>query len=243
VCSLRRRQFPGSYRPGDNIVGSDPGYCFTGDPTLHTYINPDSPYISDPLAGLQPPPIGSRDYGAIAPKTDVPTYYEPGHYSGGMKISGQRKVLLGTAAPGKPPGIYIFDGDGNQGGFQTSGGASVIATNVMIYLKTGKLDLGGTGTTTITPMTDEINSNPYYIGVAIFQARDNLAEATIIGNADMALEGTYYFPRNHLEVGGTGIALGNQLIAWQLYLHGTGTFAIQYDGSFPAPGSKVFLVQ
>ena len=92
-------------------------------------------------------------------------------------------------------------------------------------------------------MTDEINSNPDYIGVAVFQARDNFTEARIIGTADMDLQGTYYFPNNRLEVGGTGIALGNQLIAWQLYLHGTGTFEIQYDGRFPAPGSKVFLVE
>ncbi|MFH1110599.1 MAG: hypothetical protein V1790_15585 [Planctomycetota bacterium] len=164
-----------------------------------------------------------------------------------MKISGSQKVLLGTAPPGSgnSPGIYIVEGtaNGSKGGFQTTGGASVIATNVMIYLKSGKLDLDGTGTTSITPMTDEINSNLYYIGVAVFQARDNLAEARIIGTADMNLEGTYYFPHNHLEVGGTGIALGNQLIAWQLYLHGTGTFAIQYDGRFPAPGSKVFLAE
>jgi len=232
--------------PETNIVGGDPGYCFTGDPTLHTYIETHVPYISDPLAGLDPPPIG-RDRGKIDPGTDDPTYYPPGYYSDGMKISGSQKVLLGTAPPGSgnSPGIYIVEGtaNGSKGGFQTTGGASVIATNVMIYLKSGKLDLGGTGTTSVTPMTDEINSNPYYIGVAVFQARDNFAEARIIGTADMTLEGTYYFPNNHLEVGGTGIALGNQLIAWQLYLHGTGTFDIQYDGRFPAPGSKVFLVQ
>jgi hypothetical protein len=232
--------------PETNIVGSNEGYCFTGDPTVDTYINPDSPYIADPLRYLAAPPTG-LDLGEIDPSDDTPTYYPPGYYSGGMKISGGKQVRLGTAAPGpgNTPGIYVMEGtaNGSKGGFQTSGGASVIATNVMIYMKSGKLDLAGTGVTTITQMTDEVNSNPDYIGVSIFQARDNPTEARIIGNADMNLDGTLYFPNNRLEVGGTGIALGNQLIAWQLYLHGEGTFEIQYDGRFPAPGAKVFLVQ
>lgn len=222
--------------PETNIVGS-PGYDFDGNPTVETYINPDSPTMPDPLAYLPAPPVG-LNLGAIAPETDLPTYYPPGYYADGMKISGDKKVLLG-------PGVYIVEGtsNGSRGGFQTTGGAGVTANNVMIYLKSGKLDLGGGGATTITPMTEEINTDADYIGVAIFQARDNLTEARVIGTSDMNLQGTYYFPRNRLEVGGDGMALGNQLIAWQLYLHGNGLFNIQYDGSFPSPGSKVFLVQ
>ena len=59
----------------------------------------------------------------------------------------------------------------------------------------------------------------------------------------MTLLGTYYFPNNAVQIGGFGIALGNQLIAWTLYLHGTGEYAIAYNGNNPAPGYVVFLVE
>jgi len=228
--------------PETNIVGMDPGYCFNDNATLETYFNPDSPTIPDPLAFL-PAPTAGLDLGEIDPNGDLEQYYPPGYYSDGMKVSGSKRIRMGTAMGGSP-GIYIFEGtsNGSHGGFQTTGSVSVIATNVMIYMKSGKLDLGGTGETTITPMTEDSNSNATYIGVSIYQARDNPTEARIIGTSNMTLEGTYYFPNNRLEVGGTGIALGNQLIAWQLDLHGTGLFTIQYDGRFPAPGAKVFLV-
>jgi len=211
--------------PETNIVGMDPGYCFNDDATLDTIINTDSPVMPDPLGGLVSPPIG-LSLGQINPSTDNPTYYPPGYYPGGMKISGSKKVLLG-------PGIYVVEGDGSNGGFQASGGASVVATNVMIYLKSGKFSLGSIGSTLITPMTEERYINSDYIGIAVFQARDNFTGARITGAANMTLEGTYYFPNNRLEIGGTGIQLGNQLIAWQLDLHGSGMFEIQYDGRFP----------
>jgi hypothetical protein len=79
--------------------------------------------------------------------------------------------------------------------------------------------------------------------VRIFQARDNSNESTIIGTSDMNLERTYYFPAGPLEIGGEGIAMGNQMISWDLWIHGTGEFTIQYDGRFPAPGSSVFIVR
>ena len=59
----------------------------------------------------------------------------------------------------------------------------------------------------------------------------------------MNLEGSYYFPVALLEIGGTGIALGNQMIAWNAWIHGTGEFSIAYDGRNPVPGSRVFLVE
>ncbi len=73
--------------------------------------------------------------------------------------------------------------------------------------------------------------------------RDNTNPATIIGSNTMILEGSYYFPVAPLEIGGTGIALGNQMIAWTTWIHGNGEFTIEYDGRFPVPGARVFLVE
>jgi hypothetical protein len=105
---------------------------------------------------------------------------------------------------------------------------------------TGVVYLGGNGNINISP--SEIEGDTYW-GISIFQARDNTNDATIIGSSDMNLEGTYYFPRALLELGGTGIALGNQVIAWQARVHGTGTFTVKYDGRYEIPDFKVILVQ
>ncbi len=59
----------------------------------------------------------------------------------------------------------------------------------------------------------------------------------------MNLEGTYYFPANHLEVSGEGMMLGNQIITWTMRLQGTSEFWIAYDGSFATGGQRVFLVE
>ena len=69
-----------------------------------------------------------------------------------------------------------------------------------------------------------------YEGVSLSRSRTNFADATSYGTNRIFLDGTHYFPENHLDLGGTGIAVGNQLIAHTLYIHGTGTFTIDYDG-------------
>jgi len=218
------------HAPESNIVGSSDGYCFSGDPALDTYLNPDSPPAPDPLRDLAPPPIGP-DRGEIR-KSGI---YPPGYYSGGVDIN-QGTVDLG-------PGIYVFGGTSNKGGLRVGARSGLNAVNVLLYIKSGKVDLSGAGSITITPMTEAVNTNPDYIGISIFQARNNPTPAQIIGNSSMNLQGTYYFPNALLEVGGTGIALGNQLIVYQLRLHGSGEFNILYDGRFPTLAGKVFLVQ
>ena len=58
----------------------------------------------------------------------------------------------------------------------------------------------------------------------------------------MNLSGTYYFPFALLEIAGDSFALGNQVIAWNVWMHGTATYEINYDGRFQLPGHDVFLV-
>jgi hypothetical protein len=217
--------------PETNIVGK-PGYCPSGNPTLNTYINPDSPTMPDPLAGLGAPTYGA-DLGQIKGKGS----FGPGYYSRGVKLNGTDSVTLSA-------GIYVLDGSGNTGGLQTNGGSALSAQNVMFYILGGPLDLEGTGNTTITPMTNTtpINAPSQFIGISIYQARANTSTAKIAGTANMNLQGTLYFPTAELDLKGTGIALGSQLISYRLSVGGAGTFTINYDGRNPSPGSKVFLV-
>lgn len=206
-----------------NIVGD---MCNNGQPTIDADVNPGSPFIEDPLAGI-PEPIPGPDLGGYVNQSGT---YGPGYYSGGFRQTESTGSLTLL------PGVYMLDGEG----FYVNGG-DVLAEGVMLYIMgSGSLYLGGNGNITITPSEDE--ADPYW-GISIFQARDNTNPATIIGTTTMDLQGTYYFPVAELELGGTGIAIGNQLIAWEVWIHGTGEFTINYDGRYPAPGNRVYLIE
>ncbi len=218
--------------PELNIVAAgDEADCWNGyTPEAPPYINPGSPYVPDPLAGLPDPTWDpASDLGAI---TSSGTY-GPGYYSGGIRLtsSGDNVTLS--------PGVYVVDRAGGPASGLFVNGGNLTANEVLFYvIDDGEVYLGGSGIITITPPTSGI-----YEGISIFQARDNTQPSTIIGSTTMDLQGTYYFPASDLEVGGTGIALGNQLIAWTMWIHGTGTFDIAYDGSNPTTGYKVWLVE
>ena len=104
----------------------------------------------------------------------------------------------------------------------------------------GDGDLAGNGLIEIAAITEE---GHLYEGVSLARSRTNFADATSYGTNRIFLDGTHYFPENHLDLGGTGIVVGNQLIAHTLYIHGTGTFTIDYDGRNPPPGYVAFLVE
>jgi Flp pilus assembly protein TadG len=212
-----------------DIVGENPGDCLSGHATVCD-INPGSPYIPDPLAGL-PDPTWGADKGSI---TETGTY-TPGYYSGGMRLTGGKSATL-------EPGIYVLDGVGGGGarGVVVNGG-DLNATSVLLYvIGQGVVYLGGNGQVTITPSVDV--DDPYW-GVSIFQARDNANPATIIGSSDMNLQGVFYFPIAPTEIGGGGGSIGNMVIAWTLYIHGDGTMLVQYDGRFGSSGSFIYLVK
>ncbi len=78
--------------------------------------------------------------------------------------------------------------------------------------------------------------------ISIFQARDNTSQANILGTSNMDLQGTYYFPAALLKIAGTPLALGNQIIAWEVWMAGNSDFVIDYDGRFLLPGFDVMIV-
>jgi hypothetical protein len=220
--------------PETNIVGDADSKCYSAN-GLNTYIEPDSPPINDPLAGLDEPPCDTMP--TRTQSTDETVWNEPGYYPGGIEMTASGQVANFN------PGIYCLDG----AGLNVTGG-TLNAQGVMFYVmdSTPGVDpeshvyLGGNAVATITPID---NPDDEYWGVSIFQARDNTNESTIIGTSDMDLKGTLYFPEAPLNLAGTGFSVGNQLIAWTLLINGTGTFTVAYDGRFPAAGKRVFLVE
>ncbi|MHC4227217.1 MAG: hypothetical protein ACYSW0_07275 [Planctomycetota bacterium] len=65
----------------------------------------------------------------------------------------------------------------------------------------------------------------------------------VVGTGDFLLEGTLYFPDNHLEVGGTSFDAGNQLLTGSLDLHGGGVLGIAYDGRNFIESFSSYLVE
>jgi hypothetical protein len=226
--------------PVVNVNGEE---YFVGNPDFEGELNTGAPQIPDPLAWLPEPTYDkSSDLGTVNITGGETKTIDPGYYSGGISQNNGTLTLN--------PGIYIVDGPG----LNVTGTSTFTALGVMFYVVGGlpkyAVDLSGTGAIRITP-PDPGNPDPayqypeatIYEGVSIFQARDNHHDSRIIGTNLLDLEGTLYFPSNHLEVGGTGDGFGNQLIADTIEIHGTGIVTINYDGRFPAPGNKVFLVR
>ncbi len=197
----------------------------------------------DPLA-LMPDPVWdpANDLGTIIDDSGNP--YQPGFYSGGIDLTGGDIFL--------DPGIYIVDGEG----LHIRGSTNFTAEGVMFFVTgTGVVDLSGTGMITMTPpdpeeydsivpLTDPEYST--YEDVTVFQDRDNHNEGTILGTSDFTFEGTWYFPENKVNVGGTAgdeFRLGDQFIAWQVEIFGNGLVQLASQGFAEAPGNRVFLVR
>ncbi len=215
-------------------VHPDGGVCTNGNPTIPDIV--ESPPIPDPLACLPPPTWSpANDLGTVELTGGETLNLVPGFYSGGISVN---NGVCNLAS-----GIYVLDGPGLyiRGGIFT-------AEEVMFYVTgTGVVDIAGNGETTVTP-----HQNGLYEGVSIFQARGpggdfaengQCGESRIIGTSLLDLQGTLYFPCAPLEVGGTGDGFGNQLIAWTMWIDGTGDLTIHYDGDEVAPGDSIFLVE
>ena len=228
--------FQGSMTMLADEINSVGGICTTGVPTLPPDLNTSVDPVPDPLAFLPEPTWDpANDLGTVWITGGETVVLAPGYYSGGIAINNGTMTL--------EPGIYIVDGVG----LEVTGSADFFAEGVMIFITgTGHLDLSGGGVVTMTPPDPELYSYPgvdTYEGVTIFQARDNTNPSQIIGTSLMELEGTYYFPSNHLAIGGNATKFGNQLIAYTMDVFGNGQLIINYDGRFPAPGNTVFLVR
>ncbi|MCH8852060.1 MAG: hypothetical protein IID41_05345 [Planctomycetes bacterium] len=160
---------------------------------------------------------------------------DPGYYSGGIRITSSNTAVTLN------PGVYVLDNvdGGPPSGLYVNGG-DLTANEVMFFVKgEGVVFLAGNGAVEITPSSD---LNDIYWGISIFQARDNDNDAIIEGTSDMNLEGTYYFPAALLIIRGNSVALGNQVIAWHVWMQGNATYTIDYDGRFQLPGHDVFIV-
>lgn len=250
-----------------NVVG-----CYDG-PDVNVPIVEGADPVPDPL-GCWPngdcimpsPPYNPDNDLASAPgvayEPNDGEVLEPGYYSGGIDIQSINVVFK--------PGIYVLDGEikdnvNAKGGLNINGGV-ICAKRVMFYILGGSVNISGNpqmeltelapyGVEPDTDFCDQLNFDypqeyysddtlSTYEGMVIYQDPENITPARIIGTSDLSLEGTIYFPFNHVEVGGDGYSVGNQLIANSVWVHTSGEgITINYDGRFHAPGSDSYLVE
>jgi Flp pilus assembly protein TadG len=243
-----------------NIWG-DLSYTGGIDPAEFPFpIDTSAPPIPDPLCPdpeggqcVPPPswdPVSDLREPNMVAVTEGAHVFSPGYYPEGFRITGGDVTFA--------PGIYVLDGNskGLTSGLVVSGNTNLCAKGVMFFITgDGVLDLGGTGNLRITPpefdnvdFCDPSFTSPpldydSYEGISIFQDRDNFNDARIVGTSMMDLDGTLYFPKNHLDLTGTGDGFGNQLITWSLEVSGTGDILINYDGRNKSPGMKSYIVE
>jgi Flp pilus assembly protein TadG len=225
-CAVCDTGNPDLNAPTLNVAGTS---CWNGNGAYPEEVNIGAPPIPDPLAQLPEPeqPALSDTWNSSSGNL------RPGYYPNGIHIQNDTVQL--------DPGLYFIDN-----GFEMKG--NMTGAGVMLFIHTGSFELGtGTSLLTLSAMNpvDYPELNPdsaTYEHVTVFQARDNYSAADIQG-FDGSIQGTFYFPRNHVQIQGGSGAIGNQLIAWTVGVAGEGDVTINYDGSFISAGFDVYLVE
>lgn len=135
---------------------------------------------------------------------------------------------------------FSRQGNAGNGGFNMSGGSTVVAEGVMLFIQSGGVSVAGNSVLQITPP-----SSGTYEGIAFFQARDNVSTSNITGVTDTIINGMLYFPAALLDIGGTAdsFGLGNGIIAWKLRLSGDSEMEVVYNAD-PGEGDvQTYLVR
>ncbi len=225
---------------------NEPGYKPT-DPALGYITNPNDP-------------------GTIYIQNDSEVPAEPipaGYYPGGMTFKGgteENPVRL-------EGGIYILDG----AGLQVVAGSYVVVDpaggdangngigEAFFYIAGTNWEADGTAcfvAGNAVLRAEPLTYEPY-AGIIFAQDENNLNDAEITGTGDSLIEGTLYFPQEKpadeqkkgngdgfaLRLGGTGMGTGNQIIASSVYIFGTGDKIVNYNGEYPSPIGKAWLVE
>jgi Flp pilus assembly protein TadG len=225
-----------------NMVGA---WDEKGNPNLNSVdLNPQEPYVSDPLAGLPVPATGApMNPQQINPSSGALTTYNPGYYPKGLDLQSGDKAFLN-------PGVYILENGNSKKpslpAFAINGHAELTGYGVMFYIKFGSVVHNGTGDVHLTPPSSGV-----YKGIQFFQARNNTEPAVFNGTSIFTGAsadtdhgaGTLYFPAAKVTVGGNGNMYIDSLIADKIEVSGDGKKYITkgYDGR--KGGDPVYLVE
>lgn len=164
----------------------------------------------------------------------------PGRYDSFWFTSSSANITL-------EPGIYCLageiDGISDTLAFQADAGATVVGTDVMIFLEdtAGGLRTAGTANITLEAGDPSGASVPELIdasgedwrGMLLYAHPDNSNEIHLSGDSGSTYTGTVYAPGSHCTVQGSGGAIGlnTQLLCDTIRITGSGDLDINYDMS------------
>ena len=216
---------------GISVVG---GYSAVGSIIVTPNPVTGAATVPDPLAGVQPPNIGSypvRNGTATNPSTlkltgSTNRTLDPGVYYGGISMTGSGNLTF-------RPGIYIIAG----GVLKLTGSSNLVGDGVFFYITNDPTHPNGDGDYAQVTVTGSSNSHltpmssgPYK-NLTIFQDRNNHEQVDIAGSANL-FTGTVYLPNAPLKMTGSSVSTGYaQLIAESIWLTGSGIMTYQYDTS------------
>jgi hypothetical protein len=202
-----------------NLVGNyslgGAGSTITPAPTAHVWRQ------TDPLAGLQAPPVGACQFTNFKLNSGTVADIPPGVYCGGMQLSGGSSGHL-------TGGTYILLG----GGLSISGGSTLTGSDVLIFNTADShhayANINFNGGTTET-----LSANPtgQYAGILFFQDRNIAGGATshFDGGSAQVLNGGLYFPTTAISYSGGVSASYTLLVSKQISFSGNATVNADYS--------------
>lgn len=197
-----------------SIVG---GLSVSGGSGSVTYdtLSENAAAIPDPYANYTPTHGTTCNYNNTNISGGGTKTLNPGVYCGGLRIRGNNNVIMN-------PGVYTFMG----GAVDIAGGGTLTGHGVSLVLTGSGSDyatLSITGNRVVdlsAPAAGQTNE-----GMLVWQdpSAPSSGENSILGTADILLDGVLYFPEQELNLGGNSTTHSNvctKVIARTVILHG-----------------------
>jgi len=192
--------------------------------------------LSDPLANLTMPTVGSCNYSnfIVNGGKKSSTTLSPGTYCGTTIFNGGNYTVTFN------PGTYVF-----TGGMIANGGVSLTGTGVTFYFSSGSLTMNGSSHVALTAPTSGT-----YAGMLYLQNPTDSSTVILNGDTTSAWQGTFYAPDAQLTLnGGNKNAAYTLMVVNTLTENGNDDFAIGSDytslphGKSPLKGPKANLME
>jgi Flp pilus assembly protein TadG len=203
------------------VVGN---YSFTGNINVSPTPITGMASVSDPLASLPEPSVGSCTYTNYSQTGNLNLTISQGVYCGGITLVGNVNLILN-------PGTYIING----GGISVTGNSTITGAGVFIYLTGTSSTYKGVTITGNDQTTLSAPTSGTYAGILFFQDR-TISSATasanpnnLTGNASSLYEGTLYFPTTEIEYTGNSSSTYTILVAYTIDFTGNATIGNNYS--------------
>jgi hypothetical protein len=186
------------------------------------------PYMSDPMADLNPPTVGACTNTSLNLGSHDSQTISAGVYCGGISLSSHAALTLN-------PGLYIV-----KNGISLGGQSSITGSGVTIYVQSGGVSMaGGAGVSLSAPSSGD------WQGILFFQDRGDTQEGTLVGGTTQQMNGAVYFPSAHLNYtgGSTVTATATTIIADTVTLVGNSNISAAANTRFSGNSGGAFLIQ